>query len=386
MNSKYGQRGVSYSKSDVHQAIKDLDKGLFPNAFCKIMPDILGGDKDYCNIMHSDGAGTKSSLAYIYWKETGDKTVWQGIAQDAIVMNIDDLACVGAVENILLASTIGRNAILIPGEILVEIIKGTDLFIAEMRRQGVDIHLTGGETADVGDLVRTAIVDSTVTCRIKREDLIVTNIQDGDVIVGLASYGQASYEKEYNSGIGSNGLTSARHDVFSNYLASKYPESFDDLIPEKLVYTGKRRIKDPIPGLPINAGKLLLSPTRTYLPVVKKILQQCRKDIHGIIHCTGGGQTKVMNFVSGMHVVKDNLLPCPPVFRIIQENSETGWDEMYAVFNMGHRLEIYCNEKAADDIISTAKSFAIEAQIIGRCHKHTEKKLTIKSEFGVFEY
>lgn len=389
-DERYNKRGVSASKEDVHNAIRNIDKGIFPKAFCKIVPDYLGGDPAYCNIMHADGAGTKSSLAYLYWKETGDLSVWKGIAQDALIMNIDDLLCVGAVDNILLSSTIGRNKNLIPGEIIAAIIRGTEELLAEYRELGVSIYSTGGETADVGDLVRTIIVDSTVTCRMKRSDVVDNaRIQAGDVIVGLASYGQATYEKEYNGGMGSNGLTSARHDVFAKYLAGKYPESYDNNIPSELVYTGQCKLTDPVMGSELNAGKLVLSPTRTYAPVIKKILDLYRHQIHGMIHCSGGAQTKVMNFVENMHVVKDNLFPIPPLFRLIQQQSGTSWEEMYKVFNMGHRMEIYVEEDLAAEIIAISKSFNIDAQIVGRCYDSEEKegnKLTIISEFGKFIY
>lgn len=389
-DERYNKRGVSASKEDVHNAIRNIDKGIFPKAFCKIVPDYLGGDSAYCNIMHADGAGTKSSLAYLYWKETGDLSVWKGIAQDALIMNIDDLLCVGAVDNILLSSTIGRNKNLIPGEIIAAIIRGTEELLAEYRELGVSIYSTGGETADVGDLVRTIIVDSTVTCRMKRSDVVDNaRIQAGDVIVGLASYGQATYEKEYNGGMGSNGLTSARHDVFAKYLAGKYPESYDNNIPSELVYTGQCKLTDPVVGSELNAGKLVLSPTRTYAPVIKKILDLYRHQIHGMIHCSGGAQTKVMNFVENMHVVKDNLFPIPPLFRLIQQQSGTSWEEMYKVFNMGHRMEIYVEEDLAAEIIAISKSFNIDAQIVGRCYDSEEKegnKLTIISEFGKFIY
>lgn len=389
-DERYNKRGVSASKEDVHNAIKNIDKGIFPKAFCKIVPDYLGGDPSYCNIMHADGAGTKSSLAYMYWKETGDLSVWKGIAQDALIMNIDDLLCVGAVDNILLSSTIGRNKNRIPGEVIAAIINGTEELLEEYRKLGVSIYSTGGETADVGDLVRTIIVDSTVTCRMKREEIIDNaNIKAGDVIVGLASYGQASYETEYNGGMGSNGLTSARHDVFAKYLMEKYPESFDNAVPEELVYAGKCKLTDIVTDSPLNAGKLVLSPTRTYAPVIKKILDQYRPQIHGMVHCSGGAQTKVMNFVENMHVVKDNLFPVPPLFRLIQEQSGTSWEEMYKVFNMGHRMEIYVDEELADKIIAISQSFNIDAQIVGRCYDNDEgegNKLTIISEFGKFIY
>ena len=389
-DERYNKRGVSASKEDVQNAIKNIDKGIFPKAFCKIVPDYLGGDPSYCNIMHADGAGTKSSLAYMYWKETGDLSVWKGIAQDALIMNIDDLLCVGAVDNILLSSTIGRNKNRIPGEVIAAIINGTEELLEEYRKLGVSIYSTGGETADVGDLVRTIIVDSTVTCRMKREEIIDNaNIKAGDVIVGLASYGQASYETEYNGGMGSNGLTSARHDVFAKYLMEKYPESFDNAVPEELVYAGKCKLTDTVTDSPLNAGKLVLSPTRTYAPVIKKILDQYRPQIHGMVHCSGGAQTKVMNFVENMHVVKDNLFPVPPLFRLIQEQSGTSWEEMYKVFNMGHRMEIYVDEELADKIIAISQSFNIDAQIVGRCYDNDEgegNKLTIISEFGKFIY
>jgi phosphoribosylformylglycinamidine cyclo-ligase len=380
-------RGVSASKEDVHKAIKHIDKGLFPKAFCKIIPDVLGGDPEWCNIMHADGAGTKSSLAYMYWKETGDLSVWKGIAQDALIMNIDDLLCVGATDNILLSSTIGRNKNKIPGEVIAAIINGTDELCRELQEMGVGVYPTGGETADVGDLVRTIIVDSTVTCRMKRADVISADrIQAGDVIVGLASSGQASYEKEYNGGMGSNGLTSARHDVFANYLAAKYPESFDPEVPSELVYSGTKKLTDAIDELGIDAGQLVLSPTRTYAPVVKQILDQRRGDIHGLIHCSGGAQTKVLHFVDEVHVVKDNMFAVPPLFKLIQEQSGTEWKEMYKVFNMGHRMEVYLKPELAGEIIAISRSFNIDAQIIGRVEPFTGKKLTIKSAYGTFEY
>ena len=380
-------RGVSAAKEDVHNAIKNIDKGLYPMAFCKIIPDILGGDPEYCNIMHADGAGTKSSLAYMYWKETGDLSVWKGIAQDAIVMNTDDLLCVGAVDNILVSSTIGRSKMLIQGEVMSAIINGTDELLQELRDMGVGIYPTGGETADVGDLVRTIIVDSTVTCRMRRSDVIDNaNIRPGDVIVGLSSTGQATYERRYNGGMGSNGLTSARHDVFAKYLAAEYPESFDHAVPDALVYSGKYRLTDPVSGSPLNAGQLVLSPTRTYAPVIKRILDEMRHDIHGMVHCTGGAQTKVLHFVSGdIHVVKDNMFPVPPLFRAIHECSGTDWREMYQVFNMGHRMEIYVEPEHASRIIEISRSFNIDAQVIGHIEEG-EKSLTIKSENGVFEY
>jgi len=386
-DSRYNQRGVSASKEDVHNAIKNIDKGVFPQAFCKIVPDILGNDPEYCNIMHADGAGTKSSLAYMYWKETGDISVWKGIAQDAIIMNVDDLLCVGATENILVSSTIGRNKNLVPGEVISAIINGTDELLAELREMGISIFPTGGETADVGDLVKTIIVDSTVTCRMKRSDVISNHtIQAGDVIVGLSSFGQATYEQAYNGGMGSNGLTSARHDVFGKYLAEKYPESFDGVVPAELVYSGNYQLTDSVKGVEIDAGKLVLSPTRTYAPVIKKVLDKMRSDIHGMVHCSGGAQTKVLNFVDNVHVIKDNLFDVPPLFRIIHEESGTDWKEMYKVFNMGHRFEIYLSPEKADQVIEIAKSFNIDAQIVGKVEAHVGKKLTIESEFGTFEY
>ncbi|MCI6671261.1 MAG: AIR synthase-related protein [Prevotella sp.] len=387
MNNRYAMRGVSAAKEDVHKAIKNIDKGLFPQAFCKIIPDILGGDDEYCNIMHADGAGTKSSLAYMYWKETGDLSVWKGIAQDAIVMNTDDLLCVGATDNILVSSTIGRNKMLIPGEVISAIINGTDELLKELREMGVGIYPTGGETADVGDLVRTIIVDSTVTCRMKRADVINNaNICPGDVIVGLSSTGQATYEKTYNGGMGSNGLTSARHDVFAKYLAEKYPESFDQSIENTLVYSGKCRLTDEVKDAPLNAGQLVLSPTRTYAPVIKRILDELRKDIHGMVHCTGGAQTKVLHFVNeNCKVIKNNLFPLPPLFKLIKECSNTDWREMYQVFNMGHRMEIYVRPEIAEKIIAISQSFNIDAQIIGHIEEG-KRSLTIQSEFGTFEY
>ncbi|MFT3737855.1 MAG: AIR synthase-related protein [Breznakibacter sp.] len=385
--SRYNQRGVSASKEDVHNAIKHIDKGLYPKAFCKIVPDILGGDPDYCNIVHADGAGTKSSLAYLYWKETGDMSVWKGIAQDAIVMNLDDLLCVGAVDNILLSSTIGRNKNLIPGEVVSAVINGTEELLAQLRGLGISIYSTGGETADVGDLVRTIIVDSTVTCRMKRADVVSNHtIQAGDVIVGLSSAGQATYEASYNGGMGSNGLTSARHDVFARYLASKYPESFDPQVPFDLVYSGGCKLTDEVEGVSVDAGKLVLSPTRTYAPVIKKVLDTMRSQIHGMVHCSGGAQTKVLHFVDNVHVIKDNLFPVPPLFGLIQRQSGTPWAEMYKVFNMGHRFEIYVNPENAPRIIEISESFGINAQIIGRVEAYNGKKLTIGSEFGTFEY
>ncbi|WP_291138665.1 AIR synthase related protein [Flavobacterium sp. UBA7663] len=387
-SKRYNLRGVSASKEDVHQAIKNIDKGLFPQAFCKIIPDYLTNDDQYCIIMHADGAGTKSSLAYMYWKETGDISVWKGIAQDALIMNIDDLLCVGATDNILLSSTIGRNKNLIPGEVISAIINGTEELISDLKNHGVTIHSTGGETADVGDLVRTIIVDSTVTARMKRADVIDNaNIQAGDVIVGLASFGQATYEKEYNGGMGSNGLTSARHDVFAKYLAEKYPESFDASVPNELVYSGQTKLTDTVENSPIDAGKLVLSPTRTYAPVIKKILSKYNSNqIHGMVHCSGGAQTKVLHFVENVHVIKDNLFPVPPLFKLIQENSKTDWKEMYQVFNCGHRMEVYVPAEVAQDIIEISKSFHIDAQIVGRVEKSDSKKLTITSEYGKFEY
>ncbi|MGN0228763.1 MAG: AIR synthase related protein [Muribaculaceae bacterium] len=386
-NQRYDMRGVSASKEDVHNAIKNIDKGLYPKAFCKIIPDIIGGDPDYCNIMHADGAGTKSSLAYIYWKETGDMSVWKGIAQDSLIMNIDDLLCVGATDNILLSSTIGRNKNLIPGEVIAAIINGTQELIDELKELGVNIISTGGETADVGDLVRTIIVDSTVTARMKRSDVINNaNISDGDVIVGISSCGQASYEKSYNGGMGSNGLTSARHDVFAKYLAKKYPESFDPQVPDELVYSGNVTLTDAVDGVDVNAGKLVLSPTRTYAPVIKKLLDTMRADIHGMVHCSGGAQTKIMHFVTNKHVIKDNLFPVPPLFKLIQEQSGTDWKEMYKVFNMGHRMEIYLRPEKAQSVIDIAKSFNIDARIVGRVCDAPANHLTIISEKGTFEY
>ena len=386
-NQRYDLRGVSASKEDVHNAIKNVDKGLYPKAFCKIIPDVLGGDPEYCNIMHADGAGTKSSLAYLYWKETGDMSVWKGIAQDALIMNIDDLLCVGATDNILLSSTIGRNKLLIPGNVISAIINGTEELLQELRELGVNIVSTGGETADVGDLVRTIIVDSTVTCRMKRSDVINNaNIQGGDVIVGLSSSGKATYEKEYNGGMGSNGLTSARHDVFAKYLAEKYPESYDKNVPEELIYSGNTKLTDKVEGVEIDAGKLVLSPTRTYAPVIKKLLDVMRDKIHGMVHCSGGAQTKILHFVEDKHVIKDNLFPTPPLFKLIQEQSGTDWKEMYKVFNMGHRMEIYLAPENAEKVIEIAQSFGIEAQIVGRVEDAPTKKLTIISEYGTFEY
>jgi len=388
VSKRYAQRGVSASKEDVHNAIKNIDKGLFPKAFCKIVPDYLTNDEDYCLIMHADGAGTKSSLAYMYWKETGDISVWKGIAQDALIMNIDDLLCVGATDNIMLSSTIGRNKNLIPGEVISAIINGTEELIQDLKSFGVTIHSTGGETADVGDLVRTIIVDSTVTARMKRKDVIDNaNIKAGDVIVGLESFGQASYEKEYNGGMGSNGLTSARHDVFHNYLASIYPESFDASVPKELVYSGQMKLTDKVENSPIDAGKLVLSPTRTYAPIIKSILSKFdSKDVHGMVHCSGGAQTKILHFIDNLHIVKDNMFPIPPLFKLIQEQSKTDWKEMYQVFNCGHRMELYVSPEIAEDIISISKSFKVDAQIIGRVEGSNSKKLTIKSQFGVFNY
>ena len=386
-DQRYMMRGVSASKEDVHNAIKNIDKGLFPKAFCKIIPDILGGDPEYCNIMHADGAGTKSSLAYLYWKETGDLSVWKGIAQDALIMNIDDLLCVGATDNILVSSTIGRNKLLVPGEVISAIINGTDELLAELREMGVGVYATGGETADVGDLVRTIIVDSTVTCRMKRSDVIDNaNIAAGDVIVGMASYGQATYEKEYNGGMGSNGLTSARHDVFSKYLAEKYPESYDCAVPEELTYSGGLKLTDKVEDSPLDAGKLVLSPTRTYAPIVKKMLDALRPEIHGMVHCSGGAQTKVMHFVENKRVIKDNLFPIPPLFKTIKEQSGTDWAEMYKVFNMGHRLEVYVKPEFAEEIIAISKSFGVDAQIIGRVEAAEKNELIIESPYGTFKY
>ena len=387
-DNRYNLRGVSAAKEDVHNAIKNIDKGLFPKAFCKIVPDYLTNDDDYCIIMHADGAGTKSSLAYMYWKETGDVSVWKGIAQDALIMNIDDLLCIGATDNILLSSTIGRNKNLIPGEVLSAIINGSEELLADLKKFGVTIHSTGGETADVGDLVRTIIVDSTVTARMKRSNVIDNaNIKAGDVIVGLASFGQATYETEYNGGMGSNGLTSARHDVFEKYLASKYPESFDAAVPDDLVYSGKVKLTDPVTDSPIDAGKLVLSPTRTYAPIIKEILSKYSpKEIHGMVHCSGGAQTKILHFIDNLHIVKDNLFDIPPLFKLIQEQSKTDWKEMYQVFNCGHRMEIYVPQEIADNIIAISKSFNVDAQIVGRVEASDKKKLTISSEFGEFTY
>lgn len=386
-NQRYISRGVSASKEDVHNAIKNIDKGIFPGAFCKIIPDILCGDAEYCNIMHADGAGTKSSLAYAYWKETGDLSVWKGIAQDALIMNLDDLLCVGATDNILVSSTIGRNKLLIPGDVIAAIINGTEELLQELRDSGISIYSTGGETADVGDLVRTIIVDSTVTCRMRRSDVINNeNISDGDVIVGLASYGQASYEKEYNGGMGSNGLTSARHDVFNKSVANKYPETYDHNLPEELVYSGNVNLTDSVEDSPINAGKLVLSPTRTYAPVIKAILSKMRSKIHGMVHCSGGAQTKILHFIHNKHVIKDNLFPVPPLFQLIAQQSHTDWAEMYKVFNMGHRMELYVKPENADSIIEISKSFNIDAQIVGRVEAAQSNKLTLVTPFGTFEY
>jgi phosphoribosylformylglycinamidine cyclo-ligase len=384
---KYNKRGVSASKDDVHNAIKNIDKGLFPKAFCKIIPDLLSNDEDYCVVMHADGAGTKSSLAYIYWKETGDLSVWKGIAQDAIVMNIDDLLCVGATDNFLMSSTIGRNKNIISGEVISSIINGSEEFISQLQALGINIISTGGETADVGDLVRSIIVDSTVLCRMKKKDVISCDkIKEGDVIVGLASFGQATYEDHYNSGIGSNGLTSARHDVFSKVYAEKYPESFDTSIPSELVYSGTMKLTDVDAETNMSIGKMVLSPTRTYAPVILKILEKYRSQIHGMIHCSGGAQTKVLNFIDNLQVIKDNMFPVPPLFRLIQAESGTDWQEMYKVFNMGHRMEIYVPEEIAQDIISISKSFNIDARVVGRCAIYKGKKVTIQSEYGIFEY
>lgn len=389
-SQRYDQRGVSASKDDVHNAIKNIDKGVFPKAFCKIIPDVLNGDPDYCNIMHADGAGTKSSLAYSYWKETGDISVWRGIAQDAIIMNLDDLLCVGAIDNILLSSTIGRNKNLIPGEVIAAIINGTEEILTELRDAGIGIYSTGGETADVGDLVRTIIVDSTVTCRMKREDVISNDrIKPGDVIVGLASYGKATYEKEYNGGMGSNGLTSARHDVFNKTIAEKFPESYDHAVPYDLVFSGSKNLTDQIDignGKSMTAGKLVLSPTRTYAPIIKKILDTYRNQIHGMVHCSGGAQTKVLHFIDNLHVIKDNLFPVPPLFKLIHEESGTNWQEMYKVFNMGHRMELYVPQEIASDLIQISKSFGVDAKIIGRVEASEKKQVTVRSEFGEFVY
>lgn len=387
-SKRYAQRGVSASKEDVHNAIKNIDKGLFPKAFCKIVPDYLTGSEDHCLVMHADGAGTKSSLAYMYWKETGDVSVWKGIAQDALIMNVDDLICVGATDNILLSSTIGRNKNLIPGEVISAIINGTEALISDLEKHGITIRSTGGETADVGDLVRTIIVDSTVTARMERKNVIDNaNIKAGDVIVGLASFGKATYETEYNGGMGSNGLTSARHDVFSKYLAEKYPESFDASVPEELVYSGNTNLTDAVPDSPLDAGKLVLSPTRTYAPIIKKVLEKyTSKEIHGMVHCSGGAQTKILHFVDNLHIIKDNMFAIPPLFKLIQEQSGTDWKEMYQVFNCGHRMELYVNEQVAEEIISISKSFDVDAQIIGRVASASSKKLTIQGPYGNFDY
>ncbi|MEX0291341.1 MAG: AIR synthase related protein [Flavobacteriaceae bacterium] len=387
-SDRYSQRGVSASKEDVHNAIKNIDKGLFPKAFCKIVPDYLTKDEDYCLVMHADGAGTKSSLAYMYWKETGDLSVWKGIAQDALIMNVDDLICVGATDHILLSSTIGRNKNLIPGEVISAIINGTEELIADLAEYGIQIHSTGGETADVGDLVRTIIVDSTVTARMRRDKVINNaNIKAGDLIIGLESFGQASYEKTYNGGMGSNGLTSARHDVFSKYLSEKYPESYDPSVPNELVYSGKVKLTDNVTDSPLDAGKLVLSPTRTYAPIIKKILEKYdARNIHGMVHCSGGAQTKILHFVDHLHIIKDDMFPIPPLFRLIQEQSGTNWQEMYQVFNCGHRMEIYANEAIAEDIIAISKSFEVDAKVIGRVEESTTKRLTIESPFGRFVY
>ncbi|MBL7860236.1 MAG: phosphoribosylformylglycinamidine cyclo-ligase [Cyclobacteriaceae bacterium] len=387
MSDRYNQRGVSASKEDVHQAIQNLDKGLFPKAFCKIVPDTLAGDKEYCMLMHADGAGTKSSLAYIYWKETGDVSVWKGIAQDAIIMNIDDLLCVGATGPILVSSTLGRNKNLIPGEVIATLIRGTEEVLSMLRKYGMEIYSTGGETADVGDLVRTIIVDSTVTARMKRADVIDNaNIQAGDVIVGLASYGKATYESEYNGGMGSNGLTSARHDVFDHTYALKYPESYDKAVPDNLVYSGKYKVTDELPGVDVNIGKLVLSPTRTYAPVMMDVLKSLRSQIHGVVHCSGGAQTKVLHFIDQLHVIKDNLFPIPPLFNLIHECSGTDWKEMYKVFNMGHRMEFYVPHRVANQLIEISKSFGIDAQIIGRVEASSHKKVTLITPHGTFDY
>ena len=392
MDQRYMMRGVSAAKEDVHNAIRNIDKGLYPKAFCKIIPDLLGGDPDYCNIMHADGAGTKSSLAYLYWKETGDLSVWKGIAQDALIMNIDDLLCVGATTGILVSSTIGRNKMLIPGEVISAIINGTEELLAELRAMGVGVYGTGGETADVGDLVRTIIVDSTVTCRMRRSDIIDNaHICAGDVIVGLSSTGQATYERQYNGGMGSNGLTSARHDVFAKYLAEKYPESYDHAVPNELVYSGRLRLTDPVKGTSLNAGQLVLSPTRTYAPVISRMLDEMRPRIHGMIHCTGGAQTKILHFVDGLRIVKDNMFPIPPLFHTIQAQSGTDWVEMYKVFNMGHRMEIYLSPDDAHAVIDIARTFHIDAQVVGHVEAlptSSEKphELIIRSEYGEFIY
>jgi phosphoribosylformylglycinamidine cyclo-ligase len=387
ISKRYAQRGVSASKEDVHNAIKNVDKGLYPKAFCKIVPDYLTNDTDYCLVMHADGAGTKSSLAYMYWKETGDLTVWKGIAQDALIMNIDDLLCIGATENIMLSSTIGRNKNLIPGEVISAIINGSEELLQELNNFGISIYSTGGETADVGDLVRTIIVDSTVTARLKRSEIIDNaNIKAGDVIVGLESFGQATYEKEYNGGMGSNGLTSARHDVFEKYLAKKYPESYDHAVPDDLVYSGNIKITDAVADVSLNAGKLVLSPTRTYAPIIKKMLESHRENVHGMVHCSGGAQTKILHFIDDLHIIKDNLFDVPPLFKMIQEQSKTDWREMYQVFNCGHRMELYVPKEIAESLITISKSFDVDAKIIGRVEESKIKKLTISSEFGEFIY
>ncbi len=384
---RYAARGVSAGKEDVHNAIKNIDKGLFPKAFCKIVPDILSGSEDHCVVMHADGAGTKSSLAYAYWKETGDLSVWKGIAQDALIMNIDDLLCVGAVDNILVSSTIGRNKQLVPGEVISAIINGTEELLADLRSHGIEAYLTGGETADLGDLVRTIIVDSTVTCRMRRDEVISNgNIQAGDVVVGLASFGQATYESEYNGGMGSNGLTSARHDVFNKDVGVRFPETYDHGVPEQFVYSGSQNLTSEVEGVPLDAGKLVLSPTRTYAPIIKKLLEQHRDKIHGMVHCSGGAQTKVLHFIDDLHVIKDNLFPTPPLFRLIQSESGTDWKEMYKVFNMGHRMEVYAPEEAAADIIAVAESFNVDARIVGKCEQAEQAEVTIRSEHGEFNY
>lgn len=387
MSDRYAQRGVSATKDDVHKAISNLDRGIFPGAFCKILPDLLGGDSAWCTVMHADGAGTKSSLAYIYWKETGDLSVWKGIAQDAVIMNVDDLLCVGAINNIVLSSTIGRNKNLIPGEVIQTIIEGTEEVLDLLNTHGIGIKSAGGETADVGDLVRTVIVDSTVTCRMRRDEVINNaNIREGDVIVGLASYGQASYETSYNGGMGSNGLTSARHDIFHKIYRNKYPESFDNAVPEDLIYSGSFKLTDPVPGLSVNMGQLVLSPTRTYAPVVAALIKSLGHKIHGMVHCSGGGQTKILHFINNLHVIKDNLFEVPPLFQIIQEESGTDWKEMYQVFNMGHRMEFYLEAAHAQEVIDCARGFAIDAKIIGRVEANSGKQLTIKSQAGTFTY
>ena len=386
-DNRYNQRGVSAGKEDVHNAIKNIDKGVFPKAFCKIVPDFLAGSKEHCVVMHADGAGTKSSLAYLYYKETGDKSVWKGIAQDALIMNVDDLLCVGATDNILVSSTIGRNKNLIDGDVIAALINGTEEILDNLRKMGIGIYSTGGETADVGDLVRTIIVDSTVVCRMKRSEVISnSNIKPGNVIVGLASFGQATYEDEYNGGMGSNGLTSARHDVFNHYIADKYPESFDPSVPKNLVYSGNYKLTDNVEGSSLDAGKLVLSPTRTYAPIIKKILDKYRSQIDGMVHCSGGAQTKVLHFIDDLHVIKNNLFPTPVLFKTIQEQSKTDWKEMYKVFNMGHRMELYVPEEIAEDIIQISKSFDVDARIVGRVEESQNKKLTIQSEHGEFVY